>query len=172
MPKKTKKTNEYGTITKQYTIDTKAESGPQKYQYVGDLKNDREDGKGTMVYAIINTKYYDDSDEEDGESMQSYSKIADSKDVYTGEWKNGKRHGEGTMTFNIIQGEYYFDDTVNPYYKYQKKTIKAQWEHDKIVDGTVEIMGGKKKSLTKSRRHGSKYGGRKSRSHRRTAKKH
>ena len=48
------------------------------FKYVGEWKNDKKDGQGTMFYGH--------------------------GDKYVGEWKNGAKHGQGILTFHT--GEY------------------------------------------------------------------
>ena len=65
-------------------------------KYVGQWNDDQRNGQGTMTYANGN-KYVGEfrDDVRDGQGTMTYA----SGSKYVGEWKDGKENGQGTMTY-------------------------------------------------------------------------
>ena len=67
-----------------------------KVDYVGELKNEKPHGKGSITYE--NGESYEGvwkDDKMEGQGTYTWS----NGDKYEGEWKDGKKHGQGNIFF-------------------------------------------------------------------------
>ena len=75
---------------------------PDEIKYVGEVKNGKPHGKGTLIYP-------------------------DKGGKYVGQWKNGKYHGKGKLNYGGKQGEYigeFKNGKCDGYGEFNQKKIK------------------------------------------------
>lgn len=97
---------------------------PDNSKYVGEVKNDKPHGKGTLIQKKQAKKFnvndfFDDQGNLDHEKFHwheneaFFDKIFPETIKYVGEWKNGKQHGKGTYTKTSNQVEKYVGEWIN-----------------------------------------------------------
>jgi hypothetical protein len=104
--------------------------------YVGDWKDGRKNGKGTMTYRNGDTyvgNWVNGNKEGQGTSTSHMGRR-----VYTGNWSNNQKNGEGTMT-SRVGGEHAGVDVT---------TYKGIWVNDNLPTGEIYYGKGDRKSDT------------------------
>jgi hypothetical protein len=95
---------------------------PDETKYVGEVKNGKPHGKGTLTYPDDGGEYIGQWKDGVQHGKGTYTYRDGSK--YVGMLKDGKQHGKGTLTYPDNGGEY-IGQWKNG--KYQKKIMKNNW---------------------------------------------